>query len=85
MASEDESTRKVNKAESRTVESPEAESDGAATGLDERLQAHIGGQLKSMYDSYLNAPIPDRLVELLEKLDQVSGHPAADGDPEAGR
>jgi hypothetical protein len=46
------------------------EKPGAA--LDEHLQAHIGVQLKSMYDSYLNEPIPDRLVDLLEQLDAVS-------------
>ena len=63
MSGKDESKRTVNKPEPDT---------GRAAALDERLQAHIGVQLKSMYDSYLNEPIPDRLVELLEKLDQVS-------------
>ena len=43
-----------------------------SAGLDERLQAHIGSQLKSMYDAYLSEPIPDRIVELLEKLDEAS-------------
>ncbi len=57
----------MNRAEPRVAEDAKS-----GAGLDDRLQAHIGGQLKSMYDSYLNAPIPDRLVELLEKLDEVS-------------
>ncbi len=85
MASRDESTRKVNKAEPRIGANGQAEADGAASGLDERLQAHIGGQLKSMYDSYLSEPIPDRLVELLEKLDQVSAKSDDEGSPETAR
>ncbi len=63
MSHEDENKPEVNRSD--------VQSDKAAT-LDERLQAHIGSQLKSMYDSYLNEPIPDRIVELLEKLDGVS-------------
>jgi Anti-sigma factor NepR len=69
MSHEDKSKLKVNKSEPKTANS---------AGLDDRLQAHIGSQLKSMYDSYLSAPIPDRLVELLERLDEVSRAGAAD-------
>jgi hypothetical protein len=81
MSGKDESKRKVNKPEPDTAN---------AAALDERLQAHIGVQLKSMYDSYLSEPIPDRLVELLEKLDQVSktddpGGRGPDDRGEAGR
>lgn len=36
------------------------------------MQAAIGDQLRSMYESVLSEPIPERLVELLEKLDQAS-------------
>ncbi|MEW5420720.1 NepR family anti-sigma factor [Amorphus sp. 3PC139-8] len=42
----------------------------AGVGLDSQLQAQIGRKLKAMYDSYLNEPIPDHLVSLLEKLDE---------------
>lgn len=50
--------------------------------LDERLQAHIGRQLKSMYDEYLNEPVPDHLIELLDKLDRIeAGAKKADGEP----
>ncbi|TCT10645.1 hypothetical protein EDC22_105144 [Tepidamorphus gemmatus] len=50
--------------------------------LDERLQAHIGRQLKSMYDAYLNEPVPDHLIELLDKLDRIeAGAKKADGEP----
>jgi Anti-sigma factor NepR len=55
-------------------------------GLDDRLQAHIGVQLKLMYDGFLNDPIPDRFVELLEKLDEVSkaAEPSKEGREESG-
>lgn len=66
-----------------TVKKP-SEKPESGTALDERLQAHIGSQLKSMYDSYLNEPIPDRLVELLEKLDAVSSTSAPAGRRESG-
>ena len=68
MSSEDGNKPDVNEPQARTRET---------AALDERLQAHIGARLRSMYDSYLNEPIPERLVELLEKLDRVS----TTGDP----
>lgn len=74
MTEDDKSSRKLNKSH----QNPQG--DAAAEGLDEHLQAHIGTQLKSMYDSYLNEPIPDRLMELLEKLDDVAGQDAKSRD-----
>jgi hypothetical protein len=56
----------------RNVSIQEAPEKSEVAGLDERMQAHIGVQLRSMYDAYLNEPIPDRIVELLEKLDEIS-------------
>lgn len=56
--------------------------DRGSHTLDPRLQAHIGRQLKSMYDEYLSEPVPDHLIELLEKLDQIpSGENKTDGEP----
>ena len=34
------------------------------------LQAHIGRQLRSMYDEVLKEPVPDRLRDLLQQLEQ---------------
>jgi hypothetical protein len=34
------------------------------------LQAHIGRQLRSMYDEVLKEPVPDRLRELLQQFEQ---------------
>jgi hypothetical protein len=50
------------------------------------MQDLIGQQLRQLYDSVLVEPIPDRIVELLMKLDEVSPSqgdqtaPSADGD-----
>jgi hypothetical protein len=38
-------------------------------GLDSRLQAQIGHKLKAMFDEVAKAPIPDKFLDLLNKLD----------------
>ena len=47
----------------------ETTSEKSGEGLDTKLQAQIGQKLKSMYDEVANAPIPDKFLELLSKLD----------------
>ena len=42
--------------------------DPAKLGSD--LQSHIGRQLRSLYDEVLKEPVPDRLRDLLQKLEQ---------------
>ncbi len=42
---------------------------GDGEGLDARLQAQIGHKLKAMFDEVANAPVPDKFLELLSKLD----------------
>lgn len=37
------------------------------------IQAHIGRQLRSLYDTVVQQPVPDRFLELLNKLDEASG------------
>ena len=37
------------------------------------IQAHIGRQLRSIYDAVVQQPVPDRFLELLDKLDEASG------------
>jgi hypothetical protein len=34
------------------------------------LQAHIGRQLRSMYDEVLKEPVPDRLRDLLQQFER---------------
>lgn len=38
--------------------------------LDQNIQAHIGRKLRAVYDEVAAAPIPDRIVELLAKLEE---------------
>jgi Anti-sigma factor NepR len=38
--------------------------------LDPNIQAHIGRKLRAVYDEIAEAPIPDRIVELLTKLEE---------------
>jgi Anti-sigma factor NepR len=38
--------------------------------LDQNIQAHIGRKLRAVYDEVAAAPIPDRLIELLAKLEE---------------
>ncbi|MEQ1577969.1 MAG: NepR family anti-sigma factor [Hyphomicrobium sp.] len=42
---------------------------GEREGLDARLQAQIGQKLKAMFDQVANEPIPDKFIDLLNKLD----------------
>jgi Anti-sigma factor NepR len=41
--------------------------------LDPNVQAHIGRKLKAVYEEVAAAPIPDRIVELLAKLEESQG------------
>ena len=54
-----------------TPTDPMMEPSSDSPGLEPQLQAQIGRKLKAMYDSYLNEPVPDRLVALLEQLDSI--------------
>ncbi|MCF3933204.1 hypothetical protein L1787_07235 [Acuticoccus sp. M5D2P5] len=47
---------------------------------DDVMQTMIGKQLRSLYDSVLVEPIPDKLVELLVKLDDVTSEGASPAD-----
>lgn len=38
-------------------------------GLDRSIQSHIGRKLKAFYHSFAAEPVPDRIVELLQKLE----------------
>jgi len=48
----------------------------AAAKLGPDLQAHIGRQLRSMYDEVLKEPVPDRLRDLLQQLEQKPTKPS---------
>lgn len=38
--------------------------------VDRRVQSHIGDKLRTMYDTLLGQPIPDRFITLLDQLEQ---------------
>ena len=42
---------------------------GAARGLDSRSQEAIGRALKAHYDDLVRAPVPDKFMELLDRLE----------------
>jgi hypothetical protein len=47
----------------------------AAGGLDIRTQEAIGRSLKAHYDELARAPIPDKFLELLERLEAKERSP----------
>ena len=46
--------------------------------LPPRVAAHLGEQLQAFYAHLMTAPVPDRLVQLLEQLDRTGS--ARDGE-----
>ena len=56
------------------VSSPEA--DGAAAPAGKRVanvKDHIGRQLRALYNEVASQPVPDRFMELLDRLDVKRG------------
>ncbi len=43
---------------------------GAAPQIDPRIQREIGKHLRAHYEDVVNEPIPDKFIELLQKLEQ---------------
>jgi hypothetical protein len=41
-----------------------------STMLDPVIQAHIGRELKALFDVIAHEPVPDRFVELLRRLEE---------------
>lgn len=42
--------------------------------LDRAIQERIGDHLRAMYDNLMQQPVPDRLVELLNRLEKRAEH-----------
>ncbi len=42
---------------------------GEPIPLEKTLQAHIGKELRSLFNHLVQEPVPDRFLELLKKLD----------------
>jgi hypothetical protein len=41
--------------------------------LDRAIQSRIGDQLRAMYDDLMQQPVPDKLRDLLDKLENPNG------------
>jgi hypothetical protein len=50
--------------------------------LDRAVQGMIGAQLRSMYEHYIEQPIPDRLLELVQRLGDEARGDNRDGAPD---
>lgn len=52
--------------------------------LESDIQAHLGRQLRAIYDEVAAQPVPDRFMKLLQQLEQKSaaqtGKPASEED-----
>jgi Anti-sigma factor NepR len=50
-------------------------------GLDARIQAHLGGRLRAIYDDVLKQPVPGRFRRLLDELEAKTSEsrPPEDG------
>ena len=59
-------TATMKKNDPNTEQARTAKAKGA---LDRQVQAHIGRKLKAVYDEVAAEPLPDKLVELLARLD----------------
>ena len=44
--------------------------DRAIPGIDSRVQHEIGKHLRAHYDGVVSEPVPDRIMQLLEMLEQ---------------
>ena len=44
--------------------------DGSGPRLDSRIQHEIGKHLRADYQRVVDEPVPDRIMELLEQLEQ---------------
>jgi len=47
-----------------------AKTGAGAEGMSPALQAHIGRQVRAMFDEVADEPIPDHLLRLLQDLDK---------------
>jgi hypothetical protein len=54
----------------RSDQSAAEDKPGKTGSLGPELQAHIGRQLRSIYDEVLKEPVPDHLRELLAELEK---------------
>jgi hypothetical protein len=47
-------------------------------GLESEIQAHLGRQLRAIYDEVAGQPVPDRFLKLLQQLERKSARPESE-------
>jgi len=50
----------------------QAASGAQVSALEPDVQAHLGRQLRAVYDEMASQPVPDRFIELLDALERKS-------------
>jgi hypothetical protein len=72
MAKSEGSARGKNKNQGRKMRTAlQGSSSGRGhTSIDPRIQNEIGKHLRAAYDDVINEPVPEKFIELLEKLEQ---------------
>jgi Anti-sigma factor NepR len=68
----DKISRKPRKRAAKTASA----SSALARAEAEKIDQYIGNQLKAMYDGVAVEPIPDRLMQLLDRLDDMDQEPS---------
>ena len=76
----DKTPRKPRKRPAKTASS----SSALARAEAEKADQYIGNQLKAMYDAVAVEPVPDRLLQLLDRLDDVEQEPSHLGRERGG-
>ena len=61
---------KKNKGQKMRTESHSRLSADGSGHLDLRVQSEIGKRLRAIYDDVINEPVPNKFMELLEKLER---------------
>lgn len=61
---------KKNKGQKMRTESHSRLSSDGSGHLDLRVQSEIGKRLRAIYDDVINEPVPNKFMELLEKLER---------------
>ena len=54
----------------RAEPAKDAAENAPAEGMSPELQAHIGRQVRAMFDEVAEEPVPDHLLRLLQELDR---------------
>ncbi|MGH1569920.1 NepR family anti-sigma factor [Methylobacterium sp. P31] len=60
----------------RTTASPETVGAASRSGLSDHTRNRLAAQLRAMYDTIAQQPVPDRFAELIAKLDSGDGKKA---------